>query len=971
MKATRLRLSALASILLISSGVFAAKHEFRTVEGDPLGTKMYTLPNGLKIFMSVNKDEPRIQTYIAVRVGGKNDPAETTGLAHYFEHLMFKGTEQYGTTDYIAEKPMLDKIEQLFETYRHTTDSTERAAIYHRIDSISYQASLLAIPNEYDKLMSAIGANGTNAYTSYDVTCYVENIPSNQIDNWARIQADRFEHPVIRGFHTELETIYEEKNMSLTDDSRKLSERMLSTLFPSHPYGTQTVLGTQENLKNPSITNVKNYHRQWYVPNNMAICVSGDFDPDNMVDIIEKYFGHLRPNPDLPVLQINEEKPITSPIDVEVLGKEAEMIYLAWRIPAAAHEDTEVLQIISEVLNNGKTGLLDVDVNLPQRTLGTGAGMYGMADQGAFLMIGLPKGGQSLDDVRAILLEEMAKLRNGDFSDDLLPAIINNVKLNLQKSFESNESRADYYVEAFVNGQEWADVVAQLSRLDKITKNDVVRVANKYFGDRNYAALYKRQGDDPNELKLSKPQLTPIAMNRDASSAFLQDIKNSEVEAIEPVFPDYDKDLTRLKAKNDIELLYTPNTTNDVFQLTYVYDFGSNSDPLLTPAAAYLPYVGTSSKSAQQIKDEFYKLACSYRLIVSQNRSYVMLNGLSVNMPAAMQLMEELMHDTAIDTAAYNAMVARMAQAETNAKTNQDSNFSALSDYMIYGENNPQTAAYNSARLASVKPSELTAAIARLNDYQHRAIYYGKLDSKEVVDNINRLHRTPASLKAVERIERFKEQTPEETIVYVAPYPAKQLQMCMYSNKGEQYGQLNEPILRLYNEYFGGGMNAIVFQEMRESRSLAYSAWAGFQDPPYKHRPYFFSTYIATQNDKMNDAITAFNDIIENMPQSDAAFNLAKQALDARLRTERTIKDNIAWSYINALDLGNDHDTSRDLFEALPSMTIDSVTDFQKKHVAGRTYYYCILGDTDDIDLEALSRLGRVVMLTPEQIFGY
>ncbi|MDE6332361.1 MAG: insulinase family protein, partial [Muribaculaceae bacterium] len=477
----------------------------------------------------------------------------------------------------------------------------------------------------------------------------------------------------------------------------------------------------------------------------------------------EKYFGHLKPNPNLPVLQINEEKPITSPIDVEVLGKEAERIYLAWRIPAAAHNDTEVLQIISEVLNNGKTGLLDVDVNLPQRTLGTGAGMYGMADQGAFLMIGQPKGGQTLDDVRAILLEEMAKLRNGDFSDDLLPAIINNIKLDLQKSFENNTSRADYYVEAFVNGQEWADVVEQLDRLDKITKNDVVRIANKYFGDQNYAALYKRQGEDPNELKLSKPQITPIAMNRDASSAFLQDIKNSEVEAIEPVFPDYDKDLTRLKAKNGIELLYTPNTTNDIFQLTYVYDFGSCNDPLLVPAAAYLPYVGTGSKSAQQVKDEFYKLACSYRLIVNENRSYVVLSGLSGNMPAAMQLMEELLHDTAIDTAAYNAMVARMAQAETNAKTNQGSNFSALTKYMIYGENNPQTAAYNSARLASVKPAELTAAIARLNDYQHRAIYYGKLDGKEVVDNINRLHRPPASLKAVERIDRFKEQKPEET----------------------------------------------------------------------------------------------------------------------------------------------------------------------------------------------------------------
>ena len=250
MKKLTTGLLSLVLLLLAAIPAIAARHDFVTVPGDPLNTLQYTLPNGLKVFMSVNKDRPRIQTYIAVRVGGKNDPAETTGLAHYFEHLMFKGTEQFGTSDYAAEKPLLDQIEQLFEVYRVTTDSTARRNIYHQIDSISYLASQIAIPNEYDKLMALIGAEGTNAYTSYDVTCYVEDIPSNQLDTWARIQADRFEHPVLRGFHTELETIYEEKNMSLTQDGRKMSEAMLSTLFPHHPYGTQTVLGTQENLKN-------------------------------------------------------------------------------------------------------------------------------------------------------------------------------------------------------------------------------------------------------------------------------------------------------------------------------------------------------------------------------------------------------------------------------------------------------------------------------------------------------------------------------------------------------------------------------------------------------------------------------------------------------------------------------------------------------------------------------------------------
>ena len=273
-----------AVMMLLAS---CSQYKYETVAGDPLGTKIYTLDNGLKVYMSVNKETPRIQTYIAVKVGGKNDPSETTGLAHYFEHLMFKGSQQFGTSDYAAEKPLLDEIEALFEVYRNTTDEAERAAIYHKIDSVSYAASDYFIPNEYDKLMSLIGAEGTNAYTSTDMTVYVEDIPSNQVENWARIEADRFMNPVIRGFHTELETVYEEKNMSLTKDFRKALEAMDATIFPDHPYGTQTVLGTQEHLKNPSITNIKNYHKTYYVPNNMAICLSGDFDPDEMETIIE------------------------------------------------------------------------------------------------------------------------------------------------------------------------------------------------------------------------------------------------------------------------------------------------------------------------------------------------------------------------------------------------------------------------------------------------------------------------------------------------------------------------------------------------------------------------------------------------------------------------------------------------------------------------------------------------------------
>ena len=228
------------ALLMLQASMFCScekgsKYKYETVKGDLTETRLYTLDNGLTVYLSVNNEEPRIQTYIAVRTGSKNDPSETTGLAHYLEHLMFKGTTHFGTTDYEAEKVFLDDIEARYEQYRTLTDPEERRIAYHGIDSVSQLAAQYFIPNEYDKLMSTIGAEGTNAYTSNDVTCYVEDIPSNEIENWAKIQSDRFQNMVIRGFHTELEAVYEEYNIGIAQDNRKAWEALNACSTPPTP----------------------------------------------------------------------------------------------------------------------------------------------------------------------------------------------------------------------------------------------------------------------------------------------------------------------------------------------------------------------------------------------------------------------------------------------------------------------------------------------------------------------------------------------------------------------------------------------------------------------------------------------------------------------------------------------------------------------------------------------------------------
>ncbi|MDL2239541.1 insulinase family protein [Bacteroidales bacterium OttesenSCG-928-K03] len=947
------------------------KYPYETVKNDPLNTRIYTLDNGLKVYMSVNDEQPRIQTYITVKVGGKNDPAETTGLAHYFEHLMFKGTEQFGTQNYEAEKPLLDEIERLFEVYRNTTDENERAAIYKVIDSISNEASKLSIPNEYDKLMAAIGASGTNAWTSFDATSYTEDIPSNQIENWAKIQSDRFKHNVIRGFHTELETVYEEKNMSLTQDNRKVSETLLASLFPNHPYGKQTVLGTQEHLKNPSIINIKNYYKTYYVPNNMAICLAGDFNPDEMIEIIDKYFGDMQPNKDLPKLQFPQEKPIEQPIIKEVLGLDAESINIAWRTGGATSEDADIVELIGSLLSNGKAGLIDVDLRQTQKVLSARASGNCMADYGYVNLSATPKKGQSLDEVKELLLAEIAKLRNGEFDENLISSIIANWKLNNQRQYDSNAGRAMTYVYSFLNGVEWKDEVEHIDRVSKITKQDIVDFANKNLNDNNYVAIYKREGKDPNEQKIAKPQITPIATNRDETSTFFEEIKNCQVKPIAPVFLDFKKDLNITKDKNNMEVLYKHNKTTDLFQLYFRYEFGKYEVKEMGLATSYTRFLGSSKMNLEELNKAFYNIACSFNLSVSANESSIMISGLNENMPQALQLFGNFINDIQPNEEALENMKIDLHKSRANSKLNQNNNYSALRNYAIYGEDFIEATTLTDNDINSATSEQLLKVIEDWLGYEYTVLYYGPSTEHELLTIINDNSFTKENLVATPKQIKYYPLQTKGNSTLLAEYDANQIRYAQISNNGEKYDLSKEPIISLYREYFGGGMNAIVFQEMREARGLAYSSNATVMFPSDPDGTYTFQAFIATQNDKFNDAMDAFDEIINNMPVSESAFDIAKQGLLTNYETQRVTKANVLWNYISAKEFNLDFDRREYYYNNIKKLSLDDVVKYQQENIKDRDYTYCILGRQSDLNLDKLKALGPIKTLSKEEIYGY
>ena len=966
----------LLSLMILQCATFTSckkqqvKYPYETVKGDLTEARIYTLDNGLKVYLSVNNEEPRIQTYIAVRTGSKNDPSETTGLAHYLEHLMFKGTNHFGTTDYEAEKPFLDDIEARYEKYRTLTDPEERRVAYHEIDSVSQLAAQYFIPNEYDKLMSVIGAEGTNAYTSEDVTCYVEDIPSNEIDNWAKIQADRFQNMVIRGFHTELEAVYEEYNIGIAQDSRKVWEALNAMLFPTHPYGTQTTIGTQEHLKNPSITNIKNYFNKWYRPNNVAICMAGDFNPDEVIAIIDKYFGPWQPGDDVKQPEFPALAPISSPRDTSVYGLEAENLMLGWRFDRGNSMQIDTLDIIGSMLSNGTAGLIDLDINQQMQMLYAFAGSETLRDYTSFIMGGSPRPGQSLEEAQALLLAEIEKLKAGDFSDDLLPSVVNNAKLNYYNSLESNMARANMFVNTYINEIPWQQSVGYLDRISKLTKQDIIDFANRHFND-NYVVVYKRQGVDENQKKIDKPAITPIPANRDLVSDFVKEVQNTEVQPIEPRFIDFQKDLTFGNTEAGLPYIYVQNKENGRFNLSFRYDFGQETDLRYDLASQYIEYLGTDQLSNEEIKQQFYKLACDYYIYAGPRSITINLRGLSENMPQALALMENVMQNAQADPMVAQMCIQQLMKSRMDAKLNQRSNFSALVDYGVYGPYNPSRNILSLEQLMKQDPQELLDLLKNLKNYKHTVLYYGPMTAEEMAKAVTENHPTVAELQDAPEGKHYEMQPTPENEILIAPYDAKNIYMRMIHNESRDWNPEEAAVKALFNEYYGGGMNTIVFQEMREARGLAYNAFAAYMEPSYKDQKEYFFTHIITQNDKMMDAVTHFLEILNEMPQSEQAFGIAKDALTKRLASQRTTKFSLINAWLSAQQKGIDYDLNEQIYKALPSLTLQDIVKFEQEQMANKPYRYVILGNEKELDMKALGQMGTIKRLSTEEIFGY
>ena len=932
---------------------------------DPLAAQIYELDNGLQIFLTENHEEPRFYAEIAVRAGSKHDPADGTGLAHYLEHLLFKGNQNLGTLDYEAEKPHLDRIVELYEEHFQETDPARRAEIYAEINSEAQLAAQYAVPNEIDKLYNSMGGGGLNAHTWYEETVYKIGLPSNRLQQWAEIESDRFVDPVFRLFHTELETVYEEKNRTLDNGSRIIGTALDELLYKVHPYGQQPTIGTVDHLKNPSLVYIQNYFDTYYVPNNMGIFISGDIDPSETIALIAEKFGEWESKavPEVgpwqePALQGAERRTVQYPGE--------EQVQLAFRTAPNGSSDKEALILLDMILDNRTAGLINLNLNQQQLVSQAGSSPMFLNDYGSQSLYGVPKQDQSLEEVEQLLLQQIEIIKAGDFEEWIIPAIINDFLKNEKASLEFNTARVTMMRQSFIEGADWDYHIAEIDRMEQLTKQDVVDVANKYFGD-DYVAVYRV--DAQHEVPVvEKPQIDPVTIDPTRQSEFAARVLAMEVEEIEPVFVEADRDYRIVEFAPGVELYYAPNPLNDLFTFSIGIDVGTEADNKLGLAAALMDVAGTQSLSNEELQKEWYRMGSEFRFGSGENASAFSVSGLDSQFEDSVALMMELINSPSADQQTLEQLKGILLKSREDQKSSPPAIARALFMYNRYGEESPMLEAMTGQEILDTQVEELLNAPSELLNYKHTLAYTGSMPLEELVAALRRNYGVEGELRDTPEFRFRSARDIEESEVLVVDQQTAQAQVRIEFADGV-YDQEDGLLANLYTNYFGSGMSSVVFQELREARALAYSASARYAPGSRVNAENLIMGSIGTQTDKTADALAAFIDLIDNMPSSSERFDESVNSMLNRYRTSKLNFREVIGAVRTWERQGLEGDPRRGNYQKLQETELEDLLQFQQQHVKDRAKLISIVGDLSIIDTAELEQFGTVQEVKVDELF--
>lgn len=951
--------------------VFACcSYQSQAEDLNALKVKEYRLENGLTVWLNEDHSQPKVFGAVVVKAGAKDCP--DTGIAHYFEHMMFKGTDRIGTLDYESEKVLLDSIAMKYDELAMTEDTAARARLQKEINELSIRSSEYVIPNEFNRLINRFGGSGLNAATSYDATIYFNTFSPQYMVQWAEINSERLINPVFRLFQSELETVYEEKNMYGDFIGGQVMDTLMARYFGPHPYA-YPIIGSTKNLKNPRLTEMHKFFEDYYVASNMALILSGDFDAQQVMPILEKAFSRIRsgnaPKQEkvmLPPFNGRETMKVKFPIPfIKAMG-------LGFRGVSANHEDQVALNIAVNLLNNANgTGYLD-KLMVEHKLMGALAINESMNEAGILAVAIMPKLLiQSYSSAEKMVWDEINRVKNGDFSDEMFNSLKLEQKRQYASSLENIDSHATIMMNLFSQGKSWNDYLNEVARIESITKEDVVRVAQKYFSN-NYLCVTKSTGKYPKD-NLPKPAFSPVVpRNADASSSYAKQLEKIPEQQVAPRIIDFEKDVKTSKLTPLVTLYTTPNPLNDIFTLNISYGIGALEQPELMQLTNYLQLLGTESLSFEQFRSRLQSIGSTLAFDVTPDAFVMKVTGFDNHIDETMELVGDFIRHAKADDKKLRQIVDDAKVSEKAFFKSGDNVASALLEQVKYGDQSRYLRKLSLSQIKKLKGKDMLAIYDKVRSVQCDLHYCGTLPVEKVIGTIRQhlpLERTTVASNSP--YYRELKQYDRPTVFFIDMPDMAQSIVYGYVKGDPVDDKASRHASRLFSVYFGGDMSSLMFQEIREFRSFAYRTSGRYQLPNHAHKGTAgsFTAMLSTQSDKTLDALGVLDSLIREMPLKPERVEAVKQTLVNRINNDYPPFRNLSEKVASARMEGFDRDPAEEFLRDIATMDMQDISRFYREQISGRPVVYVIAGNRKHIDMKKLAEYGTIIKVKKKDIY--
>jgi len=934
-----------------------------------LEVKELTLSNGMTVWLNEDHSQPKVFGAVVVKAGAKDCP--NTGIAHYFEHIMFKGTDRIGTIDYEKERPWLDSISAQYDLLSKTKDDAERTRIQMHINELSLKAADYAIPNEFNRLISKYGGSGLNAGTGHDLTYYHNSFLPQFLEQWCWLNSERLIKPVFRGFQGELENVYEEKNRA-ADALGDAQEKIFSAVFKTQPYA-YPLIGSTESLKNPRLSDMAAFFKKYYVASNMGLILCGDINPDStLTALLEQTFGRVqtglapeRQKSPMPTITAGEQQEIELPIPL--VGVEA----LIFKAPTYFEPDANALELANKILYNGKAGLLDSLVN-EHKLMMAMAVSASLDDAAGSAILVIPNLFGKMKKAEACVMEQLKRVMDGDFSDNQLETLKQEMLMEAEQDIETIGNRSEVLINALSKGHSWQDVLQKIEGIRTLTKTDVVAAAKKYYGA-NYIKLSKKYGMSKKET-LKQPGYKPVSpKNMDAKSDFARQLEQIPVRETAVRTVDFNHDVTTQQLDSHVTLYYKENPINDIFTFTLRYKDGSLHTPALNILADYLSQLGTDSLKKQQLEQAWQRINTTMEVVPGDVAFSINLTGPDSQLKPALQLLTHFLHSAKGDDEALSDVKDEDKVDRKGFGKQKDNVLQPVIHRIVYGSKSSYLTQMSKKEVKALKSEDLLSLFRELQQYDCELFYCGRQPIQSVATELQQSLPLSQCIKPQADTFRPLQQYSESTVYFFHVPKSRQNYVVSYDAVGSLPTIHERVRFKLWDEYFGGNMSSVLFQNVREFRSLAYSTGGKSFTTSFVQHPSELQGYITatgTQADKTLEAIATIDSLLRQMPMKEENLEAARQNVLNDIQnsypTFRTIPKYVA----NQLRNGYHYDPDADVASHLPDVTAQDIMQFHQLHIAPNQHrVWIVIGDRKLTDMKALARFGKVVELKKEDVY--